>query len=103
MISREDFAFTIGYDGAHAIIDGKARGQYGRLGTMELAEKGLYRAAFSSALWTATATEGPKDEGEMRQFIELYNKRAGTSYAKAEDMQRLFGVAIEEIKKVLAL
>ncbi len=103
MISREDFAFTIGYDGAHAIVDGKAKQQYGKLSTMELAEKGLYRAAFSSALWVARATGGPKDETEVRSFIGFFNTRAGTSYARIEELQRLFGVAIEDVKKVLVL
>ena len=40
MLSRGDFVFTIGYDGASAIVDGRAKRQYGKLSTMELAEEG---------------------------------------------------------------
>ena len=104
MLSREDFAFTIGYDGERAVIDGKARSQYGHLGTMELAEKGLYRAAFASALWTLNH-DGAKDkaQGEMTAFIELFNKIAGTKYSRPEELQRLFGVALESVSRTLVL
>jgi hypothetical protein len=96
MISREDFVFTIGFDGLHAVVDGRAKRQYGKLSTMELAETGLYRAAFSSALFS-------KDETEMRSFIDFFNKLAGTSYTRPEDFKRLFGVEFEEVTKVLVL
>ena len=96
MISREDFVFTIGYDGLYAVVDGRAKRQYGRLSTIQLAEAGLYRAAFSSALYS-------KDEAEMKAFIDFFNKLAGTSYAKAEDLKRLFGVEVEEVTKTLVL
>jgi hypothetical protein len=96
MISREDFAFTIGYDGDRAIVDGKAKRQYGKLSTMELAEEGLYRAAFSSALYS-------NDAAEMKQFIDFFNLKAGTHLSKAEELQRLFGVHLETVSKTLVL
>jgi len=96
LISREDFIFTIGYDGERAIVDGKARKQYGSLGTMELAEKGLYRAACSSALYS-------KDQADMKAFIDFFNKKAGTSYTQAEEVRRLFGVNMFDITKTLVL
>jgi len=105
MISREDFVFTIGYDGATAIVDGKAKRAYGKLGTMELAEKGLYRAAFASALFAqapqATGAAGRDDD--MRAFIAFFNGKAGTSYTKAEELKRLFGVNEEAVTRVLVL
>ncbi len=96
MISREDFIFTIGYDGARAVVDGKAKKAYGKLSTMELAEAGLYRSAFSSALYS-------KDEAEMRAFVDFFNAKAGTSFKGEADLKRLFGVSAEEISKVLVL
>ncbi|HTX71471.1 MAG TPA: hypothetical protein VMC79_01470 [Rectinemataceae bacterium] len=96
MISRDDFVFTIGFDGAVAVVDGRAKRQYGTLGTMELAEAGLYRAAFSSALYS-------KNETEMRNFIEFFNSKAGTAYTTAEELKRLFGVNEESISRVLVL
>lgn len=94
MISREDFIFTIGYDGSTAVVDGKARKEYGKLGTMQLAEKGLYRAAYSSALYSG-------DESEMRSFIAYFNGVAGTGYTGSDQLARLFGVSRETITKVL--
>jgi len=40
MATREDFLFTIGYDGESAVVDGKAKAAYGKSGTMDLARKG---------------------------------------------------------------
>jgi len=96
VISREDFIFTIGYEGSTAVVDGKARKEFGRFSTMELAEKGLYRAAFSSALYSN------KPE-EMKTFMEFFNAKAGTSYSEASQLSRLFGVYLEEVSKTLVL
>lgn len=96
MISRDDFIFCIGYDGDTAIVDGKAKKEFSRLSTMELAEKGLYRAAFASALYSQ------KPE-EMRPFIDFFNKKAGTQYSDASQLSRLFGVYWETVSKVKAL
>jgi hypothetical protein len=96
LISREDFMFTIGFDGSTAMVDGKAKRDFGKLGTMQLAEKGLYRAAFSSALYSG-------DAGEMQAFIAYFNAKAGTAYVETAQLSRLFGVYKEEIAKVLVL
>ncbi len=98
MLSREDFVFCIGYDGAAAIVDGRAKKQYGKLSTMELAEEGLYRAAFASAFYDLE-----KDGGPMKEFIAFFNSRAGTSYSKAEELQRLFGVNVEDVSRTIVL
>jgi hypothetical protein len=98
MLSREDFVFTIGYDGASAIVDGRAKRQFGKLTAMELAEEGLYRAAFASAFY-----DMKKDEGPMKEFIQFFNAKAGTSYTKAEELQRLFGVNVEDVSRTIVL
>lgn len=96
MITREDFIFAIGFEGAVAVVDGKAKKEFGKLSTMELAEKGLYRAAFSSALYS-------KKPEEMKAFIEHFNAKAGTKYAEASQLSRLFGVYLEEVSKTMVL
>ena len=85
MLSREDFIFTIGYDGPAAVIDGQAKRRYGSLSTKELAEKGLFRAAYSSAIWS----EDPKD---MEVLVETYNRISGSSLRSDSPLDRLFGV-----------
>lgn len=96
MATREDFLFTIGYDGESAVVDGKAKAAYGKSGTMDLARKGLYRAAFSSALKSGMAAE-------MDEFIEYFSGLTGGAYRSSADLARLFGVEEHPVKRVLAL
>jgi hypothetical protein len=63
---------------------------------MELAREGLYRSAFASALHKG-------DKAEMSAFIDFFNAAAGTSYTTAEELQRLFGVSLEDVSRVLVL
>ena len=96
MLSREDFVFTIGYDGPSAVVDSQAKKQYGSLSTKELAEKGLFRAAYSSALYS-------KNSGEIQEVVDIYNKTAGTSYTVNSPLDRLFGVFPVEVKRSIIL
>jgi hypothetical protein len=85
-MKREDFIFTIGYQGNTAVVDGRAKKQYGSLSTRDLAEKGFYKAAFSSALYSG-------DEKEVDEFLAVYNSASvgGPRYTKT-GLGRLFGV-----------
>ncbi|MDR2495236.1 MAG: hypothetical protein LBD24_08455 [Spirochaetaceae bacterium] len=96
MLSREDFIFTIGYDGPMAVVDGQAKKKYGRLSTAALAEQGLFRAAYSSALYA-------RDKSELETVVALYNKAAGTSYTAESPLARLFGVFPVEVKRAIVL
>jgi hypothetical protein len=96
MVTREDFIFTIGYDGGTAIVDGKAKNKYGKLDTAGLAEAGQFRAAFASAVFSGL----PED---LRAFATIFNAKAGTEYSTEEEFKRLFGVKKETIKRVLVL
>jgi hypothetical protein len=96
MLSRADFIFTIGYDGPAAVVDSQAKRRYGSLSTKELAEKGLFRAAYCSAVWS-------KDPGELEILVDIYNKTAGTSLTAASPLDRLFGVFPVEVKKALVI
>jgi len=95
MKSREDFIFTIGYDGPAAVIDGQAKKLYSKLTTKELAEKGLYRAAYSSALWS-------KDQKELETVADIYNKATGSAVSAAS-LQRLFGVFPVKVNRSIVL
>jgi hypothetical protein len=68
------------------VVDGRAKKQYGSLSARQLAEKGLYKAAFSAALYTGD----PKDVDE---FLEVYNSAfAGGGHYDKSGLGRLFGV-----------
>ena len=56
-MKREDFVFSVGYDGDTAIVDSKAKKRYGKLTTQQLAAEGLYKAAFRSALYSGNEEE----------------------------------------------
>jgi hypothetical protein len=96
MLSREDFVFTIGYDGPAAVVDGQAKRRYGSLSTAELAEKGLFRAAYSSAIYS-------KDSGELQTVVNEYNKISGSSFTAASPLDRLFGVFPVDVKRSVIL
>jgi hypothetical protein len=96
MLTREDFVFTIGYDGPAAVVDGQAKKRYGSLSTAELAEKGLFRAAYSSAVYS-------KDPGELQRVVDAYNKASGSSFTTASSLDRLFGVFPMDVKRSITL
>jgi len=96
MLSREDFIFTIGYDGPSAVVDGRAKKRYGSLSTRQLAEKGLFRAAYSSAVWAGSAED-------MEAVVEIYNRISGSSLAVDSQLGRLFGVFPIEVKRSVVL
>jgi hypothetical protein len=123
MLSRENFVFTIGYDGLHAVVDSQAKRRYGSLSTRELAEKGLYRAAYASAVYarwasvqradTGGAAEkgGPRTPGagrdggesDLAALVEIYNRNSGSRLTVDSPLDRLFGVFPVEVKRAIVL
>jgi hypothetical protein len=96
MLSREDFIFTIGYDGPAAVVDGQAKRRYGSLSTKELAEKGLFRAAWSSAVYSG-------EQGQLDTVVELYNQTTGAALSAGTSLDRLFGVFPVDVKRSIVL
>ena len=95
MLSREDFIFTIGYDGPAAVVDNQAKKKYGKLSTMELAEKGFFRAAYSSAVYS-------KNPDELKQVMDAYN-RLGNNPVELPMLERYFGVSLMDVTKSVSL
>jgi hypothetical protein len=93
--SRRDFIFTIGYDGPAAVIDGQAKKRYASLSTVELAEKGLFRAACSSAVLS-------QDPKELEAVAEIFNRTAPAPVSVAS-IQRLFGVFPANVSRSIVL
>ena len=84
-MNREDFIFSIGYQDDTAIVDKQAQKSLGKLSSFELLEKGLLRASFCALLYD-------KQENQYAEYLESFNKEAGTSYNSIEELKRLFGV-----------
>jgi len=96
MLSRNEFVFTIGYDGPSAVVDGQAKRWYSSLSTRELAEKGLFRAAYSSAIWS-------KKPEDMEILVEVYNRISGAAVTADSPLDRLFGVFPTNVNRSIIL
>lgn len=79
------FNFIIGYHGNSAIVDKKAFKSYSALTSRELADKGLFKAAFSDAVYD-------EDEESMEYILNLYNEKSGSGYESIDQLKLLFGV-----------
>jgi hypothetical protein len=84
-MDRADFIFTIGYQGNTAIVDTAAKRRYGGLRTAQLIEKGLYKAAFCSALFSG-------NREEMEAVLQAYNAVSSRKYETLEELKRAYGV-----------
>jgi hypothetical protein len=81
---REEFVFSIGFEGSAAIVDGRLRARYGGLSTRRLAEEGLFKQAICSALFS-----GKPDEFE--EILSIYNQRTVHPVASVEELKRIYG------------
>ena len=85
MIRREDFIFTIGYEGNMAVVDGHLKKRYGSLSTEALAEEGLLKQALCSAIYA-------KAQEELEQVLSIYNKKTQVRLNSVDELKRTFGV-----------
>ncbi|MBN1698508.1 MAG: hypothetical protein JW881_13415 [Spirochaetales bacterium] len=98
MISRENFMFTVGYQGNSAIVDGSSKRRYGNLDTEELMEKGLFKPALCAAIYSG-------DDEEIRLVLKSYNKHVDGHEVSLEDLKRILGVNMVpgDIDKVIVV
>jgi hypothetical protein len=97
-VTRDEFVFAIGFQGDAAIVDSRAMKRHRKLTTMELAEEGLYRAAFCSAIYSSS-------EEEMDSFITRFAEKTGMQDLTEERLQRLFGVYTvpDQIRRIVTV
>jgi hypothetical protein len=84
-MKRDDFVFTIGYEGNSAVVDSKAKRRYRKYGTLDLAKAGQHKAAFSAALYN-------EDEQEMAELLAYFRENTTLPADDTETLKRLFGV-----------
>ncbi len=85
MINREDFIFTIGYDGDSAVVDSKAKKRFGKLSTHELLDAGLYKSALCSAVYAG-------NEEEIEAVRVRYSRITGFDIANQDYLKLILGV-----------
>jgi len=90
LISRQDFTFTIGYEGNIAVVDGTLKRRYGSLSAEQLAEKQLYKQAICRAVHEQSSG---KTAGEaLQKVLEIYNRKAEKKIDNVENLKHTFGV-----------
>jgi hypothetical protein len=85
MIKREDFIFTVGYQGETAIVNGELKSGYGKLNSIEFAEKGFFKSAICSALYE-------KNSGDLEKILDIYNSKVEKKLNTVDDLKKTFGV-----------
>ena len=90
MISRQDFTFTIGYEGNVAVVDGTLKKRYGSLTAEQLAGKQLYKQAICCAVYEESS--GKAAAGTLQRVLESYNRNADVKIGGVEELKRTFGV-----------
>ncbi len=83
-MKREDFIFTVGYEGNTAIVDATSARKLGSLSSRELAERGQYRNAFRAAIF-----DGPESIEDLRIYLRDHTSIGDKT---AAELKRLFGV-----------
>lgn len=84
-MNREDFIFTTGYDGNAAVVDSRAKKQYGKLSTNELLEAGLFKPALCSAIFS-------KNDDEIKAVLEKYNSFTDKKLENEAQLKLVLGV-----------
>ena len=84
-MKREDFMFTVGFDGQTALVDGDSRRRYARLTVDELVERGLFRPAVCAAVYDG-------DDQALERIREAFVRASGDEVSQASDLLRIFGI-----------
>lgn len=97
-MTREDFIFTTGYDGDSAVVDRISKSRYGKLTTEELLEKGFFKPALCSAIYS-------NNDKELEKVLESYNFRTEFKVETIEQLKLVLGVhrIPEEITKTVQI
>lgn len=85
IMKREQFCFTIGYNGDEAIVDKQAMVRYGKKTSRELADGGLFKSALSAALFD-------DDREGVDYVLRLFNEKSGSSVADVDGLIKVLGV-----------
>lgn len=81
-MKRDDFVFTIGYQGDTAIVDGPSRRKHAGQSSGALLQAGLFRPALCASIYEGTAAD----------FVTEFRRVSGLDVADEAALKRLFGV-----------
>ncbi len=97
-MKREDFIFTVGYQGNTAIVDKKAQRSFRGATIDELLSQEQFGAAFRAAIFDGNDTA-------IERIRLAYNDSIDANYESAMQLKRLFGVDVvpEDVSRIRAL
>ena len=84
-MKREDYIFTVGYDGDSAVVDKKTKRKYSKMTTMELFDAGFYKPALCSAIYS----ENPD---ELNAVLEKYNSLTEKKIDSVDQLKLVLGI-----------
>ncbi len=98
MLSKEDFMFTVGFQGNAAIVDASQKRMYGNLSVGELLEEGLYKPAICLAVATGSLED-------LESIFRFYNEKSSVKLKAPEELKKVFGISKipDEIDKVIRI
>ena len=97
-MKRDDFVFTVGFQGETAIVDRKAQRRHRGSTVDQLISAGLFGPAFRAALFD-------DDDDAVERVRLAYNQSENADYDSRQALGRLFGVdsVPDEVSKVRSL
>ncbi|MBN2737442.1 MAG: hypothetical protein JXR70_10715 [Spirochaetales bacterium] len=95
MIKRDDFIFTLGYQGSTAIVDRVLKTQYSKNSFDELLENHLFKPALAYGIYE-------KSDAMCEKVRVVYNSKVSENIPTIAALKKAFGVdrVPEEIDKV---
>jgi hypothetical protein len=84
-MTREEYMFTLGYNGNQAMIDKTRLNKYRNHSLEDLCQEGQYKAAVCKAFWD-------DDQPGLETVLRLYNQNTVKPLASVEILKRAFGV-----------
>jgi hypothetical protein len=98
MLSKEDFMFTVGFQGNSAIVDSRMKRRYAKASIDELLKEGLYKPALCASIMD-------QDEKGLESIITYYNEQTTVKITTIDELKRVFGISKipDEIEKVIRI
>jgi hypothetical protein len=101
VLSKEDFAATVGYQGASAVVDKRVRSKIKKMGPIDALKEGMFRPGFAAALYDSQVHKNHEILSEAVEFLsKVFNSQLSVDQAK-----RMLGIqrVPQEIEKVILL
>ncbi|MCG8453245.1 MAG: hypothetical protein MI717_08700 [Spirochaetales bacterium] len=84
-MKRDDYVFSIGFDGSTAIVDKRSRSRHKGKNAQQLADDGQFKAAYRMTVFD-------HDVKAADDVLAAFNAVSPVKYAQSSDLAKVFGV-----------